>query len=479
MSFSVTLCIIVNIQASYQLALSNYNNCHNHLGVYMVCVEQKGNKIIDIQQTLAKDYTRETSIELLFPKNFEIDDDSRFVNGFDSFITQSRRFHKGNSISTMLLYVKQLEKKDLPFEKFSISISLFAFLFNGQLKSSSINETEEDSLENFDNSIDSLKTLLNSFRDFPIEDETKFEKFRSVDFVLSFKFEQFLLKNLLTLQSIKDSQDLRAKVNNLCLEEQKHRKDKMYHEKVGSMDLKTEDVDKITRLTNKMEMQERITELPLKLNTTTTNVGTKEKYLAIALSTGIIMILFGFIMLQLRLMGFDTGLQFVLGFAFLYVIRDVFKESIKSRIYKKIMEHKPRQKAILHYPGQTKPIGYSQTWWSEGLYRSDKKQRGDNSITIKERTTLKDFDYHGFKKIKTDLQIDLAEIMKTIPSDGREIYLYTANDKPSKTRVPRRIRVELKIHEKKTYKGHEETVTSRFRILIDRNKIIRIEPINY
>lgn len=441
----------------------------------MVAVKQKDYKVIDIQQTLSRNSSRETSVELVFPKNFEIEDDSKFKNSFESMVAQSRRFHKGNSISTMLLYVKQLEKNDLPIEKFSVSLSLFAFLFNSQLKASRLNDTEDEALEQHSEQLDTLASLLRSFRDFPIEDEQKFDKFRNIDLVLSFEFEQYLLRNLTVLQTTKASQDLRNKIVELCNEEQLHRKKQLYGERLGQLDLYTEDTDKIARLTNKMEMQKRIAELPLKLNTNATKIGNTEKYLSIGISTGIIMLVFGFIMLQSRVMGLDTNLQFLLAFALLYVFRDIFKESFKDRIFRKIMEKKPRSKATITYPGETKPIGFNQLWLSESLFRTDQKQRGDNSILIRETTSFRHFDYHGFKTVKTDLHIDLSEIMKMIPADGKEIYVFTKNDKPKKVHVPRRIRLELIVNEKKREKGNEVAVTKRFRVLLDRNKIIRVE----
>nr|WP_229649415.1 hypothetical protein [Vibrio splendidus]MCC4880699.1 hypothetical protein [Vibrio splendidus] len=441
----------------------------------MVAVKQKDNKVIDIQQSISRNSSRETTVEIVLPKNFEVEDDTKFKNNFEGMVSQSRRFHKGNSISTMLLYVKQLEKNDLPLEKFSVSLSLFAFLFNSQLKATRLNDTEDEALAEYTEQLDAITSLLNSFRDFPIEDEQKFDKFRNIDLVISFEFEQYLLRNLTALQSAKSSQDLRSKIVDLCNEEQLYRKTQLYGERLGQFELYTEDTDKLARLTNKMEMQKRIAELPLKLNTNTTKIGNTEKYLSIGISTGIIMLVFGFIMLQSRVMGLDTNLQFLLAFALLYVFRDIFKESFKERVFRRIMVSKPRSKATITFPGKTKPIGFNQLWLSESLYRSEQKQRGDNSILIKEETSFRHFEYHGFKTVKTDMHIDFSEIMKLIPVDGKEIYVFTRNDKPKKIHVPRRLRVDLIVNEKRREKGSETSITKRFRLLLDRNKIIRVE----
>lgn len=82
-------------------------------------------KSIELQQTLSAASQSETTVEFVIPSSIDLGDTFSAGDFFDNAFTQTRRFHKGKSISLMLLYIKILEKEQLPYESYKTSISLF------------------------------------------------------------------------------------------------------------------------------------------------------------------------------------------------------------------------------------------------------------------------------------------------------------------------------------------------------------------
>lgn len=90
---------------------------------------------------------------------------------------------------------------------------------------------------------------------------------------------------------------------------------------------------------------------------------------------------------------------------------------------------------------------------------------------------MKNFEYNGFKKIKTSTTVDLGPIMRCFPSENRDMYVYSTSNKSRKVSISRRGRIEVKIHEKKTEPGGIKERTARYRVTFDRTKIIKLEPL--
>ncbi|GAM73679.1 hypothetical protein JCM19241_3134 [Vibrio ishigakensis] len=63
-------------------------------------------KKIEIQQTLSADSQSETKVEFVIPSSIDLGDSFSAGEFFDKSFLQTRRFHKGKSISLMLLYIK-------------------------------------------------------------------------------------------------------------------------------------------------------------------------------------------------------------------------------------------------------------------------------------------------------------------------------------------------------------------------------------
>lgn len=436
-------------------------------------------KKIEIQQTLSAASHCETKVEFVIPSSIDLGDGFSAGGFFDKSFLQTRRFHKGKSISLMLLYIKILEKEQLPYESYKTSISLFAYLFINDIRSFKTNL--EKGGQDLDAIIDMAKghaNILDSFRKFSLEDDQKFERFRKVDAILSFEFEQYLLRQTSQLQNMKEAQAAREYLAQLSMAEDEYRIKQMYEGIYSVNALDTDDEEKLARIFNQTDLQKKLLELPLRLTTTSHRVGEKERYLALAIATGLIMLGFSVAVFQFRLMGLDTDLQFVLAFAGLYVVRDVFKETIKSWVFDKIIRNKPRLVSQFSRPDKKTVIGHGETWFNSLPKSKIAIANKENiSLVFREVVTLKKFEYNGFKKIKTNTSIDLNPLMRCFPSENRDMYVYSSANKSRKVSIPRRGRIEVKIHEKKTEPSGVKERTQRYRVTFDRAKIIKLEQV--
>ncbi|WP_261815419.1 hypothetical protein [Vibrio gallicus] len=436
-------------------------------------------KSIEIQQTLAANSQSETKVEFVIPSSIDLGESFTAGEFFDKSFMQTHRFHKGKSISLMLLYIKILEKEHLPYESYKTSISLFSYLFINEIRSFKTNlEKEEQALEEIVDKAKGHSNILDSFRRFSLEDEQKFERFRKVDAILSYEFEQYLLRQTAHLQPIKGSQQARDYLAQLSMAEDEYRISQMYETTYSVKSIASDDEEKLTRIFNQTDLQKKLLELPLKVTSNSTRVGEKERYLALAIATGLIMLGFTVVLFQFRLMGLDTDMQFVLAFAALYVVRDVFKESIKSWVFEKIIRKKPRVLSQFSMPDKKTIIGSGETWFnSQPNSKHAIANRESVSLFFREIISLKNFEYNGFKKIKTNTAIDLTPLMRCFPSENRDMYVYSSTNKPRKVSISRRGRIELKIHEKKTEPSGVKERTKRYRVTFDRSKIIKLEVV--
>ena len=460
----------------------------------MIKVKEDNKKTIEIQQSIKSNTKRFTIIELSYPKTLDFKKSLSASEYFHKHISFQKSFFKGKNPSLNILYTKYLEELTDNSDKITKSLSLFSFHYNQRIKDYkySFSKIEDNELTNAISSalIDVQKTL-NSFRELTFKDKTVQDFFSKVDSVLSFESEQFLLSMVHLLQKVKSSSELRKFILTQAEQEESYRIFKKYNSDDGNLKLIKENTEHFVRALNRIDMRKKISELPLKITEKSKSSGKREKYISLAFSTGIIMFLISFILMQVRLLGFDSTIQFVIGLAFLYVIRDLFREEFKETIYNKIISLSPISKSKIFIPEMTDFVGISKIWFykidNSKSKKIEQKYKENYSIKINESIKLGNFDCFGFKKIKTATQIDLTSIMREIKRDSKEIFIYPtendSNDVVKKIFIPRQFKLDLIIKESsiqrhnimKPFKSDIIVKEKRITIIINRDRILKIE----
>lgn len=454
----------------------------------MIKLKNSNHKHLEISQVISANTKRETTMELSFPKTLDFGTEVSSSDFFNKNISQGKSLYKSKNPSLTLLYTKYLGTKELPTEQLSTSLSLFAHQYIQRLKdhiSILSKEKPEDLPSKVSELLTEVQKILNSFRDLELKDKKAIEKFEKVDFLLSFETEQFLLKMVSFLQKSKSSSELRALIITLAESETSYRIDKKYHNDDGDFHLVKENDDKFIRILNRIEMRKRLIELPLKISEDVISSGKKEKYISLGIATGLIMFIVGLILMQARLLGLDSTFQFVVGLAILYICRDLFREEFKEIIYNKIISKRPKTKSFIYVPNLEDAVGLTNTWF----FKEDKSQfqqsnyKDKISLILRDKIKLNEFSHHGFKRMKTTTNINIAPIMSMIERDSRKLFIYgETNDTSKAFKLPRQYQINLTVKEKtskkKKYFQLKEDVVEKekkYVIIINREKIISIK----
>lgn len=465
----------------------------------MIKVKEKNQKNIEIQQLVHSNTKRESEITLEFPKNLDFKTSLSTSDFFEQCVEQRKSLFKSKTPSLTLLYAKYLDKKDMPKEQVKTSLSLFSYQFLQSMKDYESNIKKDPTPENISVLLSEVQKTLNSFRGFEVSDAEIKTMYSKIDYLLSFEVEQYILKMVNILGKQKETEDLIESLMMFTQTENDYRKKRKYNKKdfYGDLRVIQEKVkdkksnkktknDNYLRIVNKMEMNKKLIELPLKVSEKRFTFGKKEKYWALGLSSGLIMLAFSFAIFQARLLGLDTTINFVLGLAGLYVFRDLFREEFKNYIYDKITSINPLMKSLIFVPKQEDAVGLTKTWFSKSheVSINNASYKDKIFLTLKEFVKLNEFDHHGFKKMKTITSIDLSPIMSLINRNDKTLFVYGEDDESmiEELHLPRQYKLTLRV--KQTTKKRSSFLSEKFeplvkekvfKIIINRNEIIHIE----
>lgn len=461
----------------------------------MIKVKEKNQKSIEILQLVSSNTKRESEITLEFPKTLDFKASLSSTEFFEQCVEQKKSLFKSKNPSLTLLYAKYLDKKEMPKEQLRTSLSLFSYQFLQTMKDYELKIKKDPSHENISTLLSEVQKTLNSFRGFEVSDDDMKGLYSKIDYLLSFEVEQYVLKMIKILKEQSDSEAMIESLMMFTEQENKYRRENNYNKKdfYGNLKMIQEESenkektknDNYLRIVNKMEMHKKLIELPLKVSEKVFTFGKKEKYWALGISSGIIMLGFSSLIFQARLLGLDTTINFVLGLAALYVFRDLFREEIKNYIYDKITSIKPLVKSLIYVPDEEDSVGITKTWFSRNheVSINNTTYKDQVSLTLKEFLKLNEFDHYGFKRMKTLTTIDLSPIMSHINRDDKKILIYgDENSVVEELQLPRQYKLKLKIKEKSKKrslflieKGAEKETIKEYRIIINRNEIISIE----
>ncbi len=462
----------------------------------MIRARSNNKKNIDIQQIISSNESKDIEITLTYPTNLDFNKEMSATEYFDKHVSKTKSLYKSKNPSLTLLYAKYLEKKEGDFKKDQLvtSLRLFSYQFIQKLKDYSSELGKDFDPDELSDVLSEIQKTLNAFRNFELKNEDAIRLFAKIDHLLSYEVEQFLLKAISILKKKKDAEELISGILMLAESEQAYRKEKKYVKEDASEDLKrmkeatkakiTVQNDRFLRLSNKMDMNKRLIELPLKISEKVFKVGKKEKYIALAVSTGIIMLMFSLTLFQARMHGYDMTMQFVVALAVIYVVRDLFREEFKNYLYDKITSIRPVLKSFMHVSGKSDSVGMSLTWFSKknASVVNNSTYKDLSKLILKEKQKLRDFEHYGFKRVKTTTTFDLSPIMDQITRNDKELFIFDDDEMVEDLHLPRQYKLSVFITEtivkkSKMFKDKSEPKKKEkeYVIIINRNEIISIK----
>ncbi|MBY6033216.1 hypothetical protein [Marinobacter daepoensis] len=178
--------------------------------------------------------------------------------------------------------------------------------------------------------------------------------YRLLDTCFSWNAEQFFLE-CMTLENYDAlAPGLQASALEFLQQEALHRKTQDYTSNFKGTP---------TRIWNRMRLYHRILEYPLLLRTRVTELGEGTRKLVKAATTTLVMLLFTYLLFNIRDVGQTTlSLTLLLGIALIYAIRDLLRDDMINAVTLWLRRGKPRWKVRLSTPYTSRSAGQKKVW---------------------------------------------------------------------------------------------------------------------
>ncbi|MGD1524052.1 hypothetical protein [Vibrio owensii] len=443
---------------------------------------KNNDKRLDIEQFVSSQSTRITKIEIELPKNIDLDKIASNKEFSEEYISSAYRFHKSESSNIALLGLKRLEKSGLEQgSRFKVAINLFAHQYIKNLKQVLFEVLAADKTDKASTALkelDVLSDVLQSFRAMEFTGDDKVVLKKNTDSVLSHELEQFLLELHTKIGDADELSPIKERLLIMCKEELQYRKASKITE-YSTLDDVEGDGEGLSKKINKVELRKKLVALPSKISMKPIPEGKTAKRLAISVSTFFIMLAFSYVVTRARISGLDTTKVFIFVLAFLYILRDVFREEFRNYIYRCLTNRSPRKRFSLHALGNGGKIGSQQLWFDAQSYKKNKHSSWNDyeRISRREKLTTNKIDVFGYKSIKTTTTIDMSPIMTAI-KDSKKIVYALGVDGPVETEVRKQYLITLNVTEHVISKSKVTEKTIAYKILIDNERILKVTQKN-
>ena len=363
------------------------------------------------------------------------------------------------------------------------NINLFSYQFKTALETdikqtlqiTSADEFYREAVELADQTV----LLLKKLRRYTPPDKKLSSSFDNVDNYLSWQTEQSFLYLLANGPKSSEHSEQREYLFELCRNENAHRITNEYNSKITLEDP--------NRITNKMRLLQLLSEYGVVFSLSVSNLDDNLKRLVRGGVTAVIMAFVMAVVLNTRSAFNEITLVLIVLLGGVYGIREIFKDELTDYIWRKIQRDRPKwQHTYTNSSTQTKIA--TQTIWLEYIKKKYlpesveamlQKRRQQNQQAAQllhfrcdSKVLVKRF-MPGFSAIQSQLFFNLTPFTRYLKKgEGR---LYSAEgQKISNQAVERRYQLNLVVVQRNRIK---QEYAHRFKITLNRSKIINIEPI--
>ena len=321
-------------------------------------------------------------------------------------------------------------------------------------------------------------SLLKKLRRYTPDDEKLISFYTNADNYLSWHIEQSFLKLLDEGPRSSDYAKERTDLMNFCKSEQDYRHEQQYNSESTLIDA--------NRLTNKMRLLQRLIEHGVVLNRSTRHLNSYLKRLVKGTVTAIIMACVMVVVLNARITFTEVTATLVIILGAIYGMREIFKEDITRVIWRAIVKGRPKWRFQFRNSVTKDKIATQYIWLEytrfkhipEQVRKIFSKRRQQNKqaaqwlhFASEIRVSAKQF-LPGYDSLQQNLQFSLAAFTRNLKKGEGKLY-HIDNNKISKQSVERRYQLNVVL----TYQNDEEIKYQRYKITLNRSKIVNIELI--
>lgn len=286
------------------------------------------------------------------------------------------------------------------------------------------------------------------------EERSLRDHFVNIDNYLSWQTEQQLLAIASKLPDDGELGAEREALLSLCREENAYREERRYNPPTV--------IDDPARISNRMRLLRLLIEQPVTLKQNQQALGGIEQRVVKAAATGFVMVLVTLGLIRARELLGDVTAMFVLALAVLYALREVFKDDLRSTMWRWLRRGRPRWRRTYQDPSSKTPVGRQLEWFD---YRSFDaldaelrrmrgggiEWRGETVLHYRSRSRMSPTRFlSGYDKTRENLTLDLSPVIQLMVSSNQRVFGLDGKGRIAQEVVERNHMVQLVVRDRES-----------------------------
>ena len=407
-----------------------------------------------------------------------LSEESFFNNNFKSHLA-----YNANNIHLPLVRSRFVSKNKGEQQDYRQNLNLYCYqvrlALNADIKDTLKHQEAEEFYPVAIELCEQTKGLLKKLRRYTPDDEKLLPFYKNADNYLSWHVEQSFLKLLDEGPRSSDFAKERSDLLEFCKAENSYRDEQEYNSQSTLEDA--------NRITNKMRLLQRLIEHGVVLTRSTRHLNSYLKRMVKGTVTAVIMAFVMLVVLNARSNFTEVTATLILILGVIYGLREIFKEDITRVIWRAIVRGRPKWR-FQFKNSITKDKIASQYIWLEytsfkrlpkTVRRIFSKRRHQNKqaaqwlhFASETQVNAKEF-LPGYDTLQQTMQFSLAPFARYLKRGEGKLYHLDSN-KISKKAVERRYQLNVVLV---FTQSEDETLYQRYKITLNRSKIVNIERI--
>jgi hypothetical protein len=453
--------------------------------VKKISLTQDENLSFKVNQQLSQQESQRFDLYFSIPEEMGINAITLSEENYFHSSIRSHSAYFSRQVHLPLVRSRFISQKKGEKDDYRSNLNLFSYQFRIALETDIKQALQEDDIEIFYQSalelVDQTQNLLKKLRRYTPLDTKLSSYFENVDNYLSWHTEQSFLNLLANGPKSSDYSESRESLFELCRQENNYRKQQQYNSKITLADP--------NRITNKMRLLQRLSEFGVVFKRTTHDLDDNLKRLVRGSITTVVMAFVMSIVLNARSAFTEVTLVLITFLGVIYGIREIFKDDLTRYIWRKIQRGRPKWQHVFT-DSLSKNKMSMQTLWLDYIDKKDlpnivdkhfQKRRQQNKQAAQllhfrcdSKVLAKEF-MPGFKEIQHQVFFNLTPFVRFLKKGEGRLYALDGS-KISNQSVERRYQINLAVvQEQKVVDSQTQQYVQRFKITLNRSKIINIE----
>ncbi len=447
----------------------------------MIKVERKDGLTIKLSRILRKNSNRHhLNLYLFIPAELGLNSTLVPEETFYHNALQVKRTYYSERQHLQAVLDQPARWKQLTAEHYRFSLSLYAYQYVVWLEETSrdilARMPTTDSQQMIQVSDLAIRVLERMRRKRP-EEQAQLRYYVNIDNYLSWFTEQRILAWIAHLPRNSAYKEIKQQLLVKCTAEKAHRAFYQYNSERIEGDL--------TRLSNRMRLLRRLIEYPVTLQETTQELGLGEQKILKALIAAIIMTAMSLAIFEVRETLGGFSLIVILILAVLYAVREIFKDDLRHTLWRWLRKGRPKWCRQYRDVRTGKWVGRQLEWFDytrpiklpdhiRQIRRANLMQREEMVLHYGSQSRMLPTRFlEGYEQTRESMQLDLGLLARLMKKETHAVYVLNEGQVSRET-VEKRYTLNL-VTEVVT-EGQEPFI-QRWKIVINRSKIIEIEEI--